>query len=261
MKILLSHDRDFSSVARADKARALALLVLLSFAGAPGGCAEPVASKPTIQARQSSKNFGGGEGRFQAACSALKKKQYKLAVHTLLKLDRVNDGKGQTILGLLHEKGLGVKQDFSKALTYYRKAAKQGIPEAESNLGHLLLRLKSDVVQDSKKATEEALDWLERAANHGILEAQVTMGKLLNEGRRLPINNGKAAYYLHRAAQRGSREAQRMLDNIPQLNEAHQALLRGGAQYQTGMENLTRSWVGYADIVNNLNAASSYSRK
>lgn len=246
MRIFRDRDRvrDYGSVAWGGRGRALALLLLLLVAS-PGAYAEPA------------KKSSSGEGRFQAACLALKKKQYKKAVHTLLKLDQANDGKGQTILGLLHEKGLGVKQDFSKALAYYRKAAKQGVPEAESNLGHLLLRLKRDVVQDTK----EGIDWLERAANHGILEAQVTMGKLLNEGRRLPINNSKAAYYLHRAAQRGSREAQRMLDDIPQLHEAHQALLQGGAQYQTGMENLTRSWVGYADIVNNLNTASSYSRK
>ena len=117
--------RDCGNVAWGGRVRALALVVLL-FVATPGACAEPA------------KKSSSGEGRFQAACSALKKKQYKKAVHTLLRLDQANDGKGQTVLGLLHEKGLGVKQDFSKALAYYRKAAKQGIPEAESNLGHIV---------------------------------------------------------------------------------------------------------------------------
>lgn len=197
------------------------------------------------------------EKRFNDACQAIKGKKYKTAHHHLKKLDKANHGRGQTVLGLLYQKGVGVEKDLSKAVSFYQKAAAKGIPQAESLLGHLLLNAEDAVVTDSKGA----IYWIEKAAEHGVEEAQLTLGKLYTEGKRLPINHSKAVHYLHDAAAQGNAEAQRMLDNIPQLNQAHQAMLAGGSQYQTGMNNLTKSWTGYADIVNNLNAASSYTGK
>lgn len=195
--------------------------------------------------------------RFEDACNAIKSKDYKTAHKHLRKLDKADHGRGQTVLGLLYEKGVGVEKDLSKAVSYYGKGAAKGIPEAESALGHLLLKMGDAVSTDSKGAVY----WIERAAEHGVEEAQLTLGKLYTEGRRLPINHSKAVYYLHNAAAQGNDEAQRMLDNIPQLQQAHQAMLAGGDQYQSGVGNLTKSWTGYADIVNNLNAASSYTAK
>lgn len=197
------------------------------------------------------------EKRFETACNAIKSKDYKTAHKHLRKLDKSDHGRGQTVLGLLYEKGVGVEKDLSKALSYYQKGAAKGIPEAESQLGHLLLKMEGAVATDSK----DALYWIERAAEHGVEEAQLTLGKLYTEGRRLPVNHSKAVYYLHNAAAQGNEEAQRMLDHVPQLQQAHQAMLAGGDQYQSGMGNLTKSWTGYADIVNNLNAASSYPGK
>lgn len=197
------------------------------------------------------------EKRFDNACKAIKEKNYKTAHQHLRKLDKANHGKAQTVLGLLYEKGVGVEKDLGKAISYYQKGAAKGIPEAESQLGHLLLKTEDAVAMDSKGA----IYWIERAAEHGVEEAQLTLGKLYTEGKRLPINHSKAVYYLHNAAAQGNDEARRMLDNIPQLNQAHQAMLAGGSQYESGMGNLTKSWTGYADIVNNLNAASSYSAK
>jgi|AGTN01.3.fsa_nt_gi FOG: TPR repeat, SEL1 subfamily len=197
------------------------------------------------------------EKRFDAACQAIKGKNYKTAHQHLRKLDKANHGKGQTVLGLLYEKGVGVERDLAKAVSLYQKGAAKGIPQAESRLGHLLLSMEDAVAMDSKGA----IYWIERAAEHGVEEAQLTLGKLYTEGKHLPINHSKAVYYLHNAAAQGNDEAQRMLDNIPQLRQAHQAMLAGGSQYQSGMNNLGKSWTGYADIVNNLNAASSYSAK
>lgn len=197
------------------------------------------------------------EKRFDDACQAIKAKNYKTAHHHLKRLDKANHGRGQTLLGLLYEKGVGVEKNLSKAVSFYQKAAAKGIPQAESQLGHLLLNAEDAVVTDSNGA----IYWIERAAEHGVEEAQLTLGKLYTEGKSLPINHSKAVHYLHDAAAQGNAEAQRMLDNIPQLNQAHQAMLAGGSQYQSGMNNLTKSWTGYADIVNNLNAASSYTAK
>ena len=41
----------------------------------------------------------------------------------------------QNFLGLYYEKGLGVPQDYAKAIKWYRKAAEQGEPRSQHNLG------------------------------------------------------------------------------------------------------------------------------
>ena len=40
-------------------------------------------------------------------------------------------------LGYMYAKGLGVPQDYSKALYWYKKAAEQGSATAEANLENL----------------------------------------------------------------------------------------------------------------------------
>lgn len=131
-------------------------------------------------------------------------------------------------MGMFHEKGIVVERDVSKALDYYRQAASQGLPEAQSRLGHLLL-------DTAGKDSGEALDWLEKAAAQGEATAQATLRKLDKSGG---MSNG--------------------------LNNMEASMHQGGAQYKSGMDNLTKSWVGYSDIVNTLNdaaAASSSNQK
>ena len=40
-------------------------------------------------------------------------------------------------VGLMYERGLGVTQSYVEAMTFYRKAADTGLPEAQYNLGTL----------------------------------------------------------------------------------------------------------------------------
>lgn len=130
-------------------------------------------------------------------------------------------------MGMFHEKGIVVERDVSKALNYYRQAAAQGLPEAQSRLGHLLLDIAG-------KDSGEAIEWLERAAAQGEANAQATLRKLDKSGRMSGA-----------------------------FNNVENGLHQGGAQYKLGMDNLTKSWVGYSDIVNTLNdaAAASSSQK
>lgn len=128
-------------------------------------------------------------------------------------------------MGLFHEKGIVVNKDVNQAISYYRQAATQGLPQAQSRLGHLLL----DTVG---KDREEAIQWLQKAASQGEAEAQATLNKL-----------GRFEY-----------KSGNMQNSANSLNAG---LQKGGEQYKSGMDNLTKSWVGYADIVNALNQASA----
>ncbi len=67
-------------------------------------------------------------------------------------------------LGLMHEKGRGVRQDHTTALTWFRKAAAQGYAGPQSNLGLIYERgrgVRKDIVR--------ALMWYALAADmmHG----------------------------------------------------------------------------------------------
>jgi TPR repeat protein len=65
----------------------------------------------------------------------------------------------QYYLGLMHEKGRGVRQDHSTALTWFRKAAAQGYAGPQNNLGLMYERGRG-----VRKDTVRALMWYTVAA-------------------------------------------------------------------------------------------------
>lgn len=208
---------------------------------------EPVVASTSHKA-QSQKT----ENDFLDACECVKKRNFADAHAKLKVLVDQNHAKSMTLMGFLYERGLGVEKDLNKAAQYYKQAAAKGLPEAESRMGHLLLDSETKV----QKQTKSAEYWIQKAANHGVTEAEATLGKLYYEGNHLPIKNSEAARWLRRAADKGHEDAQRMLDEIPAL-KADDHFHQAGAQYKANMDNLERSWQGYADIVKSVNSAAS----
>lgn len=74
------------------------------------------------------------------------------------------DSEAQTNIGYLYEQGLGVTQDYAKAMNWYRKAAAQGNAQAERNIGSLFDK-GLGVPQDPS----EAAAWYKKAAGHTVL--------------------------------------------------------------------------------------------
>ncbi len=72
---------------------------------------------------------------FAAGFAAYSRGDYEAAVSEWLPLAEQGDIKAQVGLGFMHEKGLGVPQDFTKAVRWYRRAADQGDNIARYNLG------------------------------------------------------------------------------------------------------------------------------
>ncbi len=225
--------------------------VLLLFGTVFGTVSEPAFASSSQNAEAQTR-----ENDFLDACDCVKKRKFADAYSKLKVLADSNHAKSITLMGYLYEKGVGVEKDLNKAAQCYRKAAAQGLPQAESRMGHLLLNAETKL----KKQSKSAAYWIQKAAKHNVSEAQATLGRLYYEGNHLPIRNSKAVRWLRKAADRGEEDAQRLLDQIPGVKAADARFHQAGAQYKANMDNLERSWQGYADVVKSVNAAASGGR-
>ena len=63
---------------------------------------------------------------FEHACDVFEREDYKTAYKLFLSLAGKGEADAQLILGNMFEDGLGVKQDYKKAIKWYRLAVKQG---------------------------------------------------------------------------------------------------------------------------------------
>ena len=73
----------------------------------------------------------------------------------------------------MYSYGEGVKQDYSEAVKWYRKAAEQGNAKAQCLLG-LMYTLGQGVSRDKS----EAVNWFRKAARQGDTNAQEALRQL-----------------------------------------------------------------------------------
>ena len=81
-------------------------------------------------------------------------------------------------MGFLYAEGRGVPESFAKAIDWHRKAADQGLAEAQSHLGYLYA-VGGKIV---KRNPTEAGKWFLRAAENGEVDAQFQIGVFLARG-------------------------------------------------------------------------------
>jgi TPR repeat protein len=95
----------------------------------------------------------------------------------------------------MYEEGQGVPQDYAQAALWYRKAADQGEPRAQFNLGQMY-RNGQGVPQDYTQAAE----WYRKAAEQGDSVAQLSLGFLYAKGQGVPQDNVQAYFWFDLAA-------------------------------------------------------------
>ncbi|KAJ1461185.1 hypothetical protein M885DRAFT_607147, partial [Pelagophyceae sp. CCMP2097] len=84
--------------------------------------------------------------------------------------------------GSLREPGICVKIDHNTAALWYRRAAEQGLPLAQYNLGVAFFFHGMGVAQ----SYEEAARWCRLAASQGVFEALHSLGVCRANGRGVP---------------------------------------------------------------------------
>lgn len=114
--------------------------------------------------------------------------------------------KVEYLMGVMYEYGQGVEADIQEALRWYRKAAEQGLPQAQNSLG-FMYSLGLGVQRDAGRAAY----WLQRAAEQGHGGAQTNLGILYSSGRGVEKDEEEAVYWFHSAARNGNSQAQQLL--------------------------------------------------
>jgi hypothetical protein len=181
----------------------------------------------------------------EKAHSAIKNGQYIECYNGVCHVAERGHPQAQQLLGHLYEKGIGVEKNAPKAALYYEKAAKQGVGEAQMRLG-LMFRNGEGVAKNPKAAEK----WLKRAAKQNIGMAQYHLGQMYLHGEVSSPNLEAASAMLRRAAANGVTEAKEAIEGLPEVGGAQRAPTGPGIAYQQGMDNLTKSWQGYSDMVN-----------
>jgi len=111
-------------------------------------------------------------------------------------------------LGSLYASGTGVNRDPAKAAKWHRKAAEQGLAQAELRVAFEYINgfgVKADPV--------EGVRWMKRAAEQGAADAQFELGRCYAEGMGVPENPEDAAKYYKRSAEQNYAPGQYALGN------------------------------------------------
>lgn len=109
---------------------------------------------------------------------------------------------GQSFLGAMYGSGIGVPKDFEQAFLWYQKAAEQGFSEAQYNLGYMYY--SGEVPKDY----EQAIYWYQKAAEQGFFKAQLNLSAMYASGDGVLKDPEKTLELLQKAADQGSSPAQ-----------------------------------------------------
>ena len=114
---------------------------------------------------------------FQVGMDAANRGDFARAFEVWEPLAKRGNALAQFNLGLMYDKGEGVKRNYKMAVKWYKLAARQGISSAQFNLGWLYSKGKG--VRQSFKRT---VMWYIRAAKQGNSAAQFNLGLMYQKG-------------------------------------------------------------------------------
>jgi uncharacterized protein len=154
------------------------------------------------------------------AVAAAHRGDYATALRRLSPLAAKGDARAQFDIGFMHAYGWGVPRNAAEAVTWYHKAADQGLQVAQHFLG--IAYVNGEGVRPNKV---EAARWFARAAAQGFPQAQFMLGMMTLDGRGVPIDPVRGYAFIVMAGRGGVRSAARVVRKLA-LTQAQ----RGQAQ-------------------------------
>jgi len=134
---------------------------------------------------------------------------YARAVKELTASAKAGEPQAQLDLGLLLLEGKGTSADAVQAYKWIRQAAEKGLPEAAYQLGQM-----KEEGQVSEKNLAEAAEWYRKAAEAGIVGAMASLGELYHNGDGFPKDDSQAAIWFRKAAEQNDVESQLALGKL-----------------------------------------------
>jgi hypothetical protein len=146
-----------------------------------------------------------------AGVQAMARGDYVQAVKQLSTAAKAGDPQAQLDLGLLILEGNGANRDPAQAAKWLRMAAEKNLPEAQYQLGLLL-----DDGQGVEKNKAEAAEWFRKAAQAGNMDASSTLAEMYLSGDGVPKDEGLAARFFQPAADQNDIDSQLALGKLYQ---------------------------------------------
>lgn len=125
------------------------------------------------------------------------------------------NAKAQFDLGVMYFRGIGVPQDYIKALEFFEKASVQGHERAKDYIPRTYFALGSDYFSEEageRQDDQEAFKWFSKAAELGHAQAQYIIGLMYYFGEGIAKDEAKGIILLKQSAQNGFKEAQKVID-------------------------------------------------
>ncbi len=135
------------------------------------------------------------------------------AVGLLTRAAEAGSPEAQFELAKLYERGLGVPQDFPRALALYQQAADQDFADAINDLGFLYYQGELGLTADA----DAALKLFERAADLRHPQALFNFSALIDDGLIAGKGPNDAAGYLYEALRSGATDVLNLLEERPNM--------------------------------------------
>jgi len=114
-----------------------------------------------------------------------KTKYYNNGLYWLKKAADQGLAEAENRLGVCYQNGQGVPKSYTKAYYWYKKAATQGNGDADENIGRMYYRGEGGLPQN----TEKANFWFEKAVRNGDSFAKVEIDQISTQKKLDTLNN------------------------------------------------------------------------
>lgn len=148
------------------------------------------------------------------------KKNYKEAIDLYRKAADQGNIAGEYNLGIMYEKGLGVKKDVIQAITWYQKGANQKDKDSLRNLINAQIKLAGQLYQD--KNFKDSVLWYRKVADLGSAVGQYNLGILYEKGLGVAKDDNQAHSWFQKAADQGDADAIKKLKSPDSNKESLQ---------------------------------------
>jgi TPR repeat protein len=133
----------------------------------------------------------------------------------------------------MYAKGRGVRQDYKAAADWYRKAADQGNPNAQTNLGVLYAEGRGVPRDDTVAST-----WFRKAADQGNGRAQYNLGIIYSNGGGFLHDDTAAEHWFRKAADQGVPGAEKKAEETRRLAQEREGKRRAREEARRRGEEL-----------------------